>query len=89
MPFYYSELVLFCYVLCCIIGFALMGIDKYFAIHGKWRISERILLLFGFIGGIGIWGGMYLFHHKTMKPKFYIGVPLLTVVFLIICSYIL
>ena len=89
MASYYSEILLFWYGVCCIIGLIVMGIDKYLAIHNKWRISEKMLLVFGFIGGVGVWMGMYLFHHKTLKPKFYIGVPILTIIYLILISYIL
>ena len=42
------------------------------------RISENSLLLTAFIGGsLGVLGGMYLFHHKTQKPKFRVGVPII------------
>lgn len=53
--------------------FVLMGYDKRQAIHHKWRISERHLLVSGAIGG-GIGGllGRSLFHHKTRKSRFFI-----------------
>jgi len=58
--------------------FVLMGVDKYRAIRGKWRIPERVLLgacaLFGALGG---YMGMQLFRHKTRHKKFTIGVPML------------
>ena len=47
--------------------FFLYGIDKYKARKGRWRISEATLLMMAVIGGsIGAWGGMRLWHHKTM-----------------------
>ena len=59
-----------------LIAFFSMGIDKYKAIHHKWRISERTLFLFAFLfGSIGSILGMYLFHHKTKHSKFVYGIP--------------
>lgn len=59
-----------------LIGLLIMYQDKGYAkIHHR-RVPEKTLLLIAVFGGtFGIWGGMYIFHHKTRKPKFYIGVP--------------
>lgn len=63
------------------LGFALMGIDKWQAKNKAQRISERTLLLVAFcFGGLGTFLGMQMFRHKTKKPKFLIGVPLLIMV---------
>ena len=57
-------------------AFILMGIDKRRAVKNRWRIPERVLLLacvpFSALGGLL---GMNVFHHKTHKPKFSVGVP--------------
>ena len=53
-----------------IIAFALYGIDKAKAKLDSWRISEKNLLIWSFIGGIGGMVGMNTFRHKTLKPKF-------------------
>lgn len=54
-----------------LISLCLVGIDKKRAIQGKYRISERTLLLSGAIfGGYGFLIGMQLFNHKTRKLKF-------------------
>lgn len=46
--------------------FLMMGIDKYKARKGKWRISERALLLSGAaFGACGAFLGMIIFHHKN------------------------
>jgi uncharacterized membrane protein YsdA (DUF1294 family) len=61
-----------------LIGFALMGLDKQRAIHHQWRISESTLLSVALFGGsLGILLGMFVFHHKTNKPLFFIGVPVI------------
>ena len=63
-----------------IIAFLSMLIDKKKAEHGKWRIPESTLLTMALIGGsIGEIIGMYLFHHKTKKWRFYIGVPIMII----------
>lgn len=57
-------------------AFIVYGIDKLKAVKGKWRISERTLLLFAVFGGsAGALAGMFLFRHKTQKAKFTILVP--------------
>ena len=59
-----------------IIGFCAMGIDKYKAKKGYWRIPEGTLMTICLIGGgIGTIAGMYTFRHKTKKLKFTIGMP--------------
>ncbi len=59
-----------------LLAFILMGIDKRRAVKNRWRIPERVLLLacvpFSALGGLM---GMNIFHHKTKKPKFSVGVP--------------
>ena len=60
-----------------LLGFFLMGLDKYFAIKGHYRISENTLLSIVLIGGsLGSLLGMLLFRHKTKKKRFFLGIPL-------------
>lgn len=62
------------------VGFALMGIDKYKAKKHAWRISEKTLFLVALLGGgAGSWAGMYVFSHKTKHWYFVIGMPVITV----------
>lgn len=59
-----------------IMTFLLFGEDKRRAGQQKWRIPEKTLLLFTLFGGsVGALLGMYVFHHKTRKGKFRVGVP--------------
>ena len=56
--------------------FALMGIDKYKAKRGLWRIPEKTLFLTAALGGsIGGILGMRLFRHKTRHNSFKFGFP--------------
>jgi len=59
--------------------------DKKKSEKGKWRTKEITLLSFAlFGGGIGSMLGMSIYRHKTKKTKFRLGVPLLTVVSIVI-----
>ena len=65
-------------VLANLVAFAMYGIDKKRAIKNKWRIPEKTLLLAALFGGaMGALWGMILFHHKTKKAKFFLIVPVL------------
>lgn len=70
------------------ITFLAMLIDKQKAKRGGYRISEKTLITLVLLGG-GIGGiiGMYLFHHKTKKPRFYIGFPVILVLEIIAILY--
>lgn len=68
-----------------LITFTAFGIDKWKAVHKQWRIPEKTLLGLSFIGGaVGGLVAMHLFHHKTRKRKFAVGVPLMLVLHLAI-----
>lgn len=61
-----------------IAAWIMYGLDKWKAKSGAWRIPERTLLLTALAGGsVGALAGMLFFHHKTRKPKFMIGVPVM------------
>ena len=57
-----------------IVTFFLYGIDKQKARKKRWRIPEATLLS---MAAFGACVGMQIFRHKTQKPKFYIGVPVI------------
>ena len=64
------------FVVLNIIGFAFMGIDKWKARKGAFRIPESTLFIIAIIGGsIGSIAGMYVFHHKTRHWYFVYGMP--------------
>ena len=61
-----------------IAAWLMYGLDKWKAKGGAWRIPGRALLLTALLGGsAGALAGMLLFHHKTRKPKFTVGVPVM------------
>ena len=70
------------YLICInVIAFVLFGVDKGRARRGEWRVSEKALMLFALAGGsIGALVGMRVFHHKTKKPLFAIGIPAVFIV---------
>ena len=71
--------ILLVYILCVsIIAFAAYGIDKRKAEKNKWRIPESVLIMLAVLGGsVGALAGMLVFHHKTKKAKFVIGIPVI------------
>lgn len=67
------------------IGFIIMKIDKSKAKQHLYRISEKALFTVAIIGGsLGVWLGMYLFHHKTKHWYFVWGIPMIVIIQMII-----
>lgn len=65
--------------------FVVYGVDKRKAKKHLWRIPEATLIGLALIGGsVGAFLGMRLFHHKTKHVKFYVGVPAIFVIELVI-----
>ena len=82
-------LLVYYLILVNLAAFILYGADKALAKRGARRIPERTLLLWAWIGGsIGAFLGMRFFHHKTLKPKFFV-VPVLMVLEIVICIFCL
>lgn len=70
-------------------GLLIMLIDKRKAIKNRWRIPEKTMFTVAVLGGsLGVYAGMQLFRHKTKHAKFYIGVPLILAVQIIISVFI-
>ena len=71
-----------------ILGFFIMWLDKRKARKGSWRIPEKTLFIITALGGgIGTIAGMYTFRHKTQKLNFVIGLPLITILEIILIVY--
>ena len=78
------------YALCInIFALYLMWSDKRRAKRLSYRIPEATLFAVALIGGsVGSLAGMYLFRHKTRKPLFCIGIPLILII-QVLCAVIL
>ena len=62
-------------------GLLYMLMDKYRAKKNLWRIPEARLMGIALLGGsLGVLAGMNLARHKTKHPKFFLGVPLILAV---------
>lgn len=78
------------FLLLNLVSFLLFGLDKWKAMHDRWRIPESTLLLSAALGGsTGAFLGMKMFHHKTRKAKFYLGVPALWIIQVILLWYLM
>lgn len=73
-----------------LIGFALMGIDKYKAIKRRFRIPEATLFTVAIIGGsIGSIIGMFFFRHKTRHWYFVYGMPATLILQIALIFYVI
>lgn len=73
-----------------LIGFAIMGVDKWKAKHHAWRIPENTLFIVAIIGGsLGAIIGMYTFRHKTRHWYFVYGLPAILALQIVIISYLI
>ena len=92
-----STNLLYIYVIIInVVTFFIYGLDKSKAKARQWRIPEAQLIFLAVIGGsvgalagaYGAYAAMYLFHHKTRKPKFKIGVPTILIIQLVIIYFL-
>lgn len=84
----YNKIIVYIIIL-NILGYLIMYIDKRRAKKQQWRIWEQTIFLITFLGGgIGTTLGMYTFRHKTKKIKFIIGLPLITIIEIVVIIYI-
>ncbi|WP_242623758.1 DUF1294 domain-containing protein [Intestinimonas massiliensis (ex Afouda et al. 2020)] len=60
--------------------YVLMGVDKWKARRGTWRVPEKTFFLVAILGGTpGAILGMWTFHHKTRHWYFKWGLPAILV----------
>lgn len=83
------------YLLCAylifmnLFSFFLMGLDKWKARRKKWRIPEKTLFLFAFLGGsLGSLAGMQVFRHKTRHTSFRIGMPCILIFHILLAAFL-
>ena len=71
-------------------AFIVYGTDKKRAKRNKRRIPENTMIMLAALGGsLGALAAMGVFRHKTKKPKFYIGVPMILVFQLLLAGAVL
>lgn len=71
-----------------ILSLILMYVDKSRARRNQYRISERTLWGVAIIGGaIGATIGMNRFRHKTKHTSFKIGLPILSILQIVLIVY--
>ena len=85
-----KEMIFLYVIIINIIGFFIMGIDKFKAQKGYWRTPEKTIFMITLLGGgIGTVAGMYVFRHKTKKLKFTIGLPTILISEIVLIIYFL
>ena len=69
--------------------FVVMWMDKRAAARKKRRVPEKLFLLIALAGGsAGVWFGMKAFRHKTQHREFYLGIPAIIVVQVLLLLYV-
>ncbi len=64
-----------------LVGFAIMGIDKFLAKKKAYRVPEATLFTFALFGGsLGTTLAMFLFRHKTRHWYFLYGMPVILLI---------
>ncbi|MCX7842914.1 MAG: DUF1294 domain-containing protein [Clostridia bacterium] len=59
-------------------GLIIAALDKLKSRKGMWRIPERAFFFIALLGGCpGVFAGLLLFKHKTRRPGFMLGIPLI------------
>lgn len=77
---------LIAYLLCIsLIAVVVTIVDKLSAIAQKRRVPERVLLTLSALGGsVAMLITMLIIRHKTRKPKFMIGIPVIILLQLVL-----
>ena len=84
----FTQIAIIYLIVINILGFLVMGLDKHKAKMAERRIPENTLFTFTVLGGgVGTIAGMYVFHHKTKKMKFKVGMPLILILEILIFVY--
>lgn len=74
---YWMRIAAYCLLAINILTWILFVCDKIKAVTGRWRIPEKVLLFFAFIGGsLGALLAMLMARHKLRNKRFSVGVPI-------------
>lgn len=72
-----------------ILLFTMMLLDKWYAVKGKWRIPETVLLGVAWIGGgVGLVVAMVVARHKLSKWQFRLVGPLNILLMMVLVGYL-
>ena len=64
--------------------------DKIAAVNDRWRVKERTLMLISALGGAPcMYLTMLIIRHKTRKPLFMIGIPIIFILELAVLFLVL
>lgn len=89
-PFMENKWLLIYFAAINLVTFTAFALDKFKAVKNKSRIKIVTLLVLSFIGGsVGGFISMHLFHHKTKKNYFTVGLPLIMLTQIAVIFYIL
>ena len=84
------EILLIYLVVVNIFAVVITVYDKFSAIKGKNRVSERTLMTIAAIGGAPMmYLTMLIIRHKTRKPLFMIGIPVILILELLVIYLVL
>ena len=73
-----------------LIGFTVMGVDKFLAKKKAYRVPEATLFTFAMFGGsLGTTLAMFFFRHKTRHASFVYGMPAILIVQIILVVLLL
>lgn len=77
-------------LLVSVVSVMLTVYDKVAAMAKKWRIPEKVLMIFGFFGGAtAMYITMQIIRHKTKHKKFMIGLPVFILIHLALTVYVI
>lgn len=81
MHYFSPQIIALAFVLLCnIIAFILVGIDKRKSVQHHERVPEVYFFVWSiFFSSLGVLAGMFVFHHKTRKWHFIWGVSILLI----------
>ncbi len=85
-----NEYIIYYLIIINVVTFITFGLDKLFAIKNMYRVRESTLLSLCILGGTPLgYIGMKVFRHKTKKPFFKYGIPIIFVIQIIIIILLL
>lgn len=84
------KIILIYFAIISLIASIITILDKIFAKRDMWRISEKVLLILGLLGGaLAEYITMRLIRHKTLHKKFMIGLPCIIILHIAVISGII